>query len=216
MKNLFLALSIVFASVAVFAQQDQKAKEILDRVSTKTKAFSTVKVKFEFTRENIEEKTKESSTGELNLKGNKYVLAFLNNTIICDSKTIWTYMKEANEVTVSNLDEKESSVFNPAKMLTIYETGFKYKYIQERFDGGRALHVIDLFPIDIQKSEYSRVRLEIDKDKDQIYRVSYFSKDENRFYILVKEMKTNADMPDTMFGFDKSKYAGVEIVDMRE
>lgn len=216
MKKTAILVSLLIGTLLCFGQNDEKAKQILDQVSAKTKSYSTINVKFDFVHENVEEDMKENTAGELSLKGNKYLLGFMNNTIICDSKTIWTYMKDANEVNISTLDEDEETVFNPAKMLTIYETGFKYKFIQERFEAGHALYIIDLYPVDVENSDYSRVRLEIDKDKNQIHKINYFSKDENRFIIMVKEFTINPDLNDSLFTFDKSKYPGVEVVDMRE
>lgn len=215
MKKSCVSLLLIIAFSFAFGQNDEKAKLILEELSKKTKSFSSIKVNFEFIHENIEEEIMEKTVGELSLKGNKYLLAFMNNTIFCDSKTIWTYMKDANEVNVSTLDDSEETIFNPAKMFSIYETGFKYKFIQERFESGKALNIIDLYPQDVQNSDYSRVRLEIDKDKNQIYKINYFSKDENRFYIIVKDFSANIEMDDAIFVFDTEKYPGVEVIDLR-
>lgn len=206
-----LSLSVLTLS----AQQDPKAKTILDQVSAKTKAYSTIQVEYLFTHENIQENIKETSQGKLNLKGNKYVLDFLGNTIFCDGTTVNSYIKDANEVNISSISEDSESLFNPAKMLTAYENGFKYKFEGERFEKGRALVVIDLFPEKVAESEFSKVRLTVDKDKFQIVSISYFGKDENRFVIDVVKFVPNTVMADNMFTFDKAKYPNVEIVDMR-
>lgn len=197
------------------AQHDQKAKEILDKVSINTKSYSTIKVEYSLTHENVQDNKKETSMGTLELKGNKYKLLFLGNTIFCDSKTVWTYLKESNEVNISSIGEDDDDMFNPATMLTIYEKGFKYKFIQERFEKGIALYVIDLIPEDINNVSYSRVRLSINKDKSEIFMIQYFGKDENRFTIEVKKLEKNIPMNDAMFVFDKAKYPNVEVVDLR-
>nr|HPH16062.1 outer membrane lipoprotein-sorting protein [Bacteroidales bacterium] len=101
------------------------------------------------------------------------------------------------------------------KMLTIYETGFKYKFIQERFEQNRAIYIIDLFPKEVEKSEYSRVRLYINKDKSQIWKVEYFAKDKNTYTIIVNSFETNTPMNDADFKFDKAKHPGVQIIDER-
>lgn len=215
MKRILLSLVTLCVCVGVNAQHDEKAKEILDKVSVKTKSYSTIKIDYLLTHENIEENIKESSAGTLELKGSKYKLTFMGNTIYCDSQTIWTYLKEANEVNISTIDEDDEEIFNPATMLTIYESGFKYKFIQERFERGRALYVLDLYPEDVENTSYSKVRLYIEKDKSQIFQIHYFSKDENRFILEVKDIKTNQPMAESMFVFDKAKYPGVEVIDLR-
>lgn len=215
MKRLAVFIAALFAITSMYAQYDQKAKEILDKVSVKTKSYSTIKIEYVLTHENIEENIKESSNGTLDLKGNMYKLLFMGNTIMCDSKTVWTYLKEANEVNISSIEEEDDEMFNPATMLSIYEEGFKYKFMQERFERGRALYIIDLYPEDVENTAYSKVRLYIDKDKYQIFQIHYFSKDENRFIIELKDFKSDVSMPDTMFQFDKKNYPGVEVVDLR-
>ncbi len=206
-----LSLSVLVLS----AQQDPKAKEVLDKVSAKTKGYSSIQVEYLFTHENIQEEIKETSQGKLSLKGNKYVLEFMGNTVYCDGKTINSYVKDANEVNISSISEDSESLFNPAKMFTAYEKGFKYKFEGERFEKGRALVIVDLFPEKINDSEYSKVRLMIDKDKNQIVSISYFGKDANRFTIDVVKMVPNTAMDDSMFIFNKDKFPGVEVVDMR-
>lgn len=214
MKKILFGI-FVLGIMKLSAQYDAKAKQILDNVSTKTKSYSTIKVDYMLTHENIQENIKESSQGTLELKGSKYKLGFMGNTIFCDAKTVWTFMKSSNEVNISTVEEGGEDVFNPATMLTIYEKGFKYKFIQERFEAGRALYVIDLFPEKVDKTSYSKIRLNIDKDKNQIIQLQYFSKDENRFIIDVKKFEPNVALSDALFVFDKTKYPGVEVVDLR-
>lgn len=214
----FLIVSSCFFSVS-YSQNSgtsNKAKTILDNVSSKTKSYSTIKVGFTFIHETKESTGKVDKTnGTLQLKGQKYQLSLLGNTLYCDGTTLWTHMIEEKEVTIANIEGHKDEIFNPAKMLTIYETGFKYKFIQERFDQGRALYVIDLFPKDVEKSEYTKVRLYINKDKSQIWKIEYFAKDQNKYTIIVNSFETNTAMGDSIFKFDKTKFPGVTITDER-
>jgi len=209
--TLLLSLSIL----ASYAQQDSQAKEILDKVSAKTKSYSTITVEYTFIHENVEDDIKEASNGKLSLKGNKYVLNFMSNTVFCDSKTIWSYIKDANEVNISAIEDDSESLFNPANMFSVYEKGFKYSFVSERFEKGHALQVIDLFPENVEECEYSKVRLSIDKDKSQIFKINYFGKDANRFIIEVTKFVPNEPMSDDTFLFNKENFPGVEIIDMR-
>lgn len=209
--TILLSLSVLTLS----AQQDPKAKEVLDKVSAKTKAYTSMQVEYLFTHENIQDKTKETSQGKLSLKGNKYVLDFMGNTVYCDGTTVYSYIKASNEVNVSSIEGDSESLFNPAKMFTAYQKGFKYKFEGERFEKGRALVIVDLFPEKINESEYSKVRLSIDKDKSQIVTINYFGKDANRFEINVTKLVPNTPLDDNLFVFKKDKFPGVEVVDMR-
>ncbi len=213
-KALIVLLTLSFMGAQ--AQYDKKAKDILDKVSAKNKTYTSERVDFLYIHENVNEKTKNVKNGTLVLKGNKYKLDLMGNTIYCDAKTIWSYVKESNEVNISNVADQESSLFDPSKMFTIYQKGFKYKFIREKFENNRALYEIELYPEKVSESEYSKVRLLVDKDKMQLYLIQYFAKDANRVTIEIQKIVPNEAIADNSFIFDKTKYPKVEIVDMRQ
>jgi len=218
MKKIILLASVIFVSlVNLTAQYDKKAKNILDEVSEKTKSYTSISAKFKFIHKNIQENINNESQGVLELKGNKYRLKFMGNTFYCNGKIIWSHIEANEELNISEIDEEEPNILNPATMFTMYQKGYKYKFIQERFEEGRAVNIIDLFPENIEDSEFSRVRLGIDKDKKQIISVEYFSKDENRFIIKIVEYKTNVTIDDSIFTLEESEYPkGITVIDLRE
>lgn len=215
MKKIISLLSVLaICSVAVFGQNTKNAKEILDKVSQKTKSYSSINITYSLVHTSPDGKT-DKANGSLLMKGNKYQLSVLDNILYCDGKNLWTYMVEEKEVVVSTVDNGDSDMMNPAKVLTMYEKGFKYKFIQDRFEASRAIYVIDLYPEDIDNSEYSKVRLSIDKDKSQLWKAEYFAKDGNKYTITVNTFKVNEQIPDASFTFDKAKNPGVKIIDER-
>jgi len=215
MKHLLLILFFL-ATANIFAQSG-KAKSILDKVSEKTKAYTTIKTDFTFTHRNIQEDIEEDMQGSITLKGNKYVLKLDPVVITSDAKHIWNYNKESQEVIMNDFDNDEENMLNPSNMFTMYKKGFKYKFIQERFESGRPLYIIDLYPQKVADSEYSKIQLHIDKDKMQIFQINYFGKDENRFIIKLINYKVNEDIPDSTFELSKKSYPkGTEFTDLTE
>jgi outer membrane lipoprotein-sorting protein len=212
--TLIIAAALILFNCA-WAQQDAKAKTILDKVSAKTKSYATIKIGFTFEHKTKDATQKSDKTaGTLLLKGSKYQLSIMGNTIYNDGKTMWTHMIEEKEVSIANVAD-QGEAFNPAKMLTIYEKGFKYKFVQERFESNRAVYVIDLFPEDVKNSEFSSVRLYILKDKSQIWKLEYFAKDKNIYVITVNTFEPNVTLSDATFVFDKAKFPGVAVIDER-
>jgi len=218
MKKLIAYTLIAITSISFASAQTNaaKAKEILDKVSAKTKSYSTINVEFSFTQM-TKDGTQDGNTanGTLKLKGEKYFLNLLDNNLYSNGKTLWTYAVADNECSIQNIEGESDGYFNPAKMLTMYETGFKYKFIQERFEGGRAIYVIDLYPKDVKESEFSKVQLILDKDKSQIVKIEYHKKDKNKFILKVNKFVTNTTLEDSTFTFDKTKHPGVVIIDER-
>ncbi len=194
---------------------DPKAKTILDQVSTKTKAYKTIQAEFGIIIDNKQAKSKDSKKGTIWIKANKYKVDLASSIIFNDGKTQWSYMKDANEVNVTTPDPNDDSSLNPAKMFTIYEKGYKIRFIAEKFEGSRALYEIELYPINLKK-DFTKITLKIDKTKMQIFSMKRFGKDGTDYLIEVVKMETDKDMLDAMFTFDKTKFPKVEINDLRD
>jgi len=96
----------------------------------------------------------------------------------------------------------------------MYQTGFKFKFIRDKFENNRALYDIDIFPISLEKP-YSRIKFLIDKTKMQIFSVEYYGKDGNTYTIEINKLQSDLPMEDNIFTFDKAKFPKVEVVDMR-
>jgi len=205
---------LTICTAVVFGQNTKNAKEILDKVSQKTKSYSTINLTYSLVHTSPDG-ANDKTTGTMLMKGKKYKLSILDNVLYCDGTTLWTHMVEEKEVVVSKADNDDSGMLNPSTVLTMYEKGFKYKFIQDRFEGSRAIYVIDLYPENVEKSEYSKVRLSIDKDKSQLWKAEYFAKDGNKYTITVNTFKVNEQIPDASFVFDKAKNPGVKVIDER-
>lgn len=215
MKKIISVLSMLtICTAVVFGQNTKNAKEILDKVSQKTKSYSTINLTYSLVHTSPDG-ANDKTTGTMLMKGKKYKLSILDNVLYCDGTTLWTHMVEEKEVVVSKADNDDSGMLNPSTVLTMYEKGFKYKFIQDRFEGSRAIYVIDLYPENVEKSEYSKVRLSIDKDKSQLWKAEYFAKDGNKYTITINTFKVNEQIPDASFVFDKAKNPGVKVIDER-
>src|ERR1035437_1360591 len=217
---LICCVSFLFAQMPK-EEIDAKAKGILDEVAAKTKTYTSIKTEFTSVMEkqetNIKSKVTESQTGTLQLKGTKYKLEFKGQTIFCDSKTQWTYIKESNEVQINNApDPNATDNPNPVNIFTIYEKGYKYKYEKEDVVNGRKVDIVNLYPLDAAKKAYHTIRLTIDKVKKEIIVVKILNKNGTFNTITVKNFTPNSEMPDTMFTFNKADYKGVEVVDLRD
>ena len=222
--SLFVSCFLFVASAK--AQQpkevvDAKAKAILDDVAKQTKTYTSIKTDFTSVTEkqvtNTESKVTDTQSGTLSLKGKEYKLEFKGQTIFCDSKTQWTYIKESNEVQINNApDPTATDNINPVNIFTLYEKGYKYKYEKEDVVGGAKVDIISLYPTDPEKKSYHTIRLTIDKVKKQIIAVKIMNKNGTSNTINVKNFTTNSEMADAMFIFNKADYKGVEVVDLRD
>jgi outer membrane lipoprotein carrier protein len=205
-KNIVIAL-LSFGSIAsVSAQNDPKAKAILDDLSAKTKAYTSIKAEFTFVTEK-KDKTKDSQEGKIATKGNKYKLEIPGHEIYSDGKKVWDFIKSANEVQVKDVEAGSEDAINPTTIFTMYEKGFKYK-----FDGEDATtQTISLFPENPDKKKYHTIKLYIDKNKKQITSVKMMMKDGSTQTYTIKSFTPNAAIPDTDFTFNVKAHPGVSV-----
>jgi outer membrane lipoprotein-sorting protein len=215
MRIAALAITLMMAFQAG-AQTDEaaKAKEILNKVSAKTKQYQSIKADFSFELENLQDKIKETQDGSILLKGGKYRITLMGVVNYYDGKTLATWMKDAGEVNISEPDMSDETMLNPANIFTIYEKGFKLKYIGEKTIAGKTMYEIDLYPEDRNKP-FSRVKLMINKEAMQIHSFMQQGKDGNNYTITLKKMETNVAAADSDFVFNKSANPKVQVIDLR-
>ena len=213
MKRIFCFLLLGILSLNLSAQ-DNKAKEILDKVSAKNKGYKSIMAEFTFSLDNEEEDIHEVSDGNIILKGNKYRLKLMGVDTYFDGTNIYSHIIDADEVNVSVPDEEEEESLNPAKIFSIYENGFTQKYVSEEKSGNTNFHIIDLFPLDTDK-EFSYVRLKINTTTNQIESLKSVGKDGNNISILLKKLVPNIEFNDSDFVFDTKANPDVEVNDMR-
>jgi outer membrane lipoprotein-sorting protein len=57
--------------------------------------------------------------------------------------------------------------------------------------------------------------VEIDKTSKNIVSTKVFEKNGNRYTYTITSMKTNTDIPESVFVFDQKKYPNAELIDLR-
>ena len=216
MKKFYLTGIAIAISLLSTAQvkNDPAAKAILDAVSTKFKTFTTVQATFTYLVENAAGKSKANKKGSIKMKGTKYWVSFGGQEIFCNGTTVWNYDKSDNEVTISKLDAS-SGMITPQKLFTnFYDKDFLYMLNGEKKVGAKTLQEIEMTPVDKSKP-FFKVYDQVDKTAKTIYSTKVLENAGNRYTYTVGTMKTNQTLADNQFVFDKTKYPGVEEVDLR-
>lgn len=199
-----------------FSYSQDKAKEILDKVSTKMKSYETIISQFDFILENPSENIKEKHSGKIYLKGDKYKLELMNVETYYDGKTQYSYLQDVNEVNISEPDPSEEDFLNPTKLFTIYEDNFLRKFISEKSENSKQVLLIELIPENLDQ-EYSKVHLKIDKKTYHIISLKAFGLEGDNTIISLESFETNKPLDDKLFAVDlqNPKYKDVEVIDMR-
>ncbi len=214
MKKSF-SLLLLAASLALpaAAQQDPKAGKILDQMSAKYQALKAFQASFTQTLENPSAKVKQNINGDIMVSGPKFHLKFTGQEVINNGTTTWTYLKNENEVNISDSDP-DSQEMSPSQIYTMYKKGYKYTYVQQVTEGGEVLDVIELVP-ESRQNDVFKVRLKVRKKDTSLKSWQMFKKNGNQLTFLIKNFKPNPPTNASTFSFDKAKYKGVKVVDLR-
>jgi outer membrane lipoprotein carrier protein len=211
MKKIF---TLAVAAQTNPTKSDPEAKKILDAVSAKFKTFASPQASFTYQVENAQGKALSTKRGTVVMKGNKFKVSMDGMEIFSDGKTVWNYDKSANEVTVNNLAESGSGM-TPQKVFTnFYDKDFFYKLNGTKKAGSKTLQEIELTPTD-KTRPYHKVYVLVDKAANTISSAKFLEKSGGRYSYIVNGIKPNAAIADAEFVFNKSKYPGVEVVDLR-
>jgi len=211
---LVLATTLFVAGAQTSIKNDPDAKKILDKVSAKFKTYKSPQAAFSYQVENAQGKVLSTKKGTVRMSGSKYYVSMGGLEIFSDGRTSWSYDKSANEVTVNGVDAAGNNM-TPQKLFTnFYDKDFLYKLNGEKKIGGKKVQEIEMTPID-KTRPFHKVYVYVDKDANTIYSTKFLEKSGNRYSYTINSLKPNVATSDADFAFDKKKYPGVEVVDLR-
>ena len=195
-------------------KSDPRAKAILDRLKKNFEKNRSSEVSFDLIIELVGQK-QEKQKGKFIQSGKKFYATSNDQEIFCDGKTVWMYMKDANEVQVNTFDPNATDeLMTPQRIIKMYETGeYMYAITGEETIGNKKLTNIEFKPKN-KNSEYSKIRLGIDKTDNPDY-IKVFSKNSSTFTLVFKEVLFNKAYQNDSFAFNAKKYPGVHIEDLR-
>lgn len=205
-----LLLTAMFLFTFSIQAQDKKAKDLLDQVTAKVKSYNNIAIDFKYSLNNAKENINQDSKGNVTMKGNQYVLNFMGVTKIFDGKKTYTIVPEDEEITISTVNEKDDNAITPSKMLTFFNTGYKYNMDILQNVKGRKIQYIKLVPLNA-KDHRKEVLLGIDVQTKHIYNLIEVGKKGTKTTLTVNSFKTNQPLSKNQFTFAGSKYPNYYI-----
>ena len=209
MKKQFLITAILLFSLSIQAQ-DKKAKDLLDQVTSLVKSYDNIIIDFKYSLNNAKENINQDSKGNVIMKGNQFVLNFMGVTKIFDGKKSYTIVPEDEEVTISTVNEKDNSAITPSKMLTFFNSGYKFSMDILQDIKGRKIQYIKLVPTN-SKDQRKEILLGIDIQTKHIYNLIEMGKKGTKTTLTVNSFKTNQPLSKNQFTFVASKYPNYYI-----
>jgi outer membrane lipoprotein-sorting protein len=204
-KTCFILVAIAMLMSFGVQAQDKKAKALLDEVTSKIKGYDNIIIDFKYSLNNLKENINQESKGNVTMKGNMYVLNLMGVTKMFDGKKTYTINPEDEEVSISKLNEKDDNAITPSKMLTFFNTGYKFNWDILQNVKGRKIQYIKLTP-NSSKDQRKEILLGIDIQTKNIYNLIEVGKNGTKTTLTVNSFKTNQPLSKNQFIFDASKY----------
>jgi len=214
MRKIAVLMMMAVMAVAASAQNvDGGANDLMKKVSQQYQKYSSMQ--FHYTLKTTkDDKTLGVSQGDFCLKGSKYKTNFAGVQYFCDGVSIWSYDKSANEVSIYEYDpDDDQNLMNPQRILKDWSAQFRAKFIRDEFQNNVQYSIVDLTPKTAQS--YYRIRVYIVKTSLKIAKIAVYEKDNTIYTYSIEQFKSDIPLDDKIFVFDKSKYPGVEVNDMR-
>ena len=198
MKRIGIIMVAALMSMGSFAQS---AKAVLDKAAATITAQSGVKANFKMTTANG------STSGTIAIKGKKFYATTPQAKVWFDGKTQWTYLKNNDEVNVSNPTEAQLQAINPYNFIHLYKRGYTYTmntagtdYVIHLVANSTDRKIKELF-ISVNKKTYQPKQVKMLQGK------KWTTFDINS---IKKE-----SIPDSQFRFNAKDFPKAEVIDLR-
>ncbi len=180
----------------------QDAKSVLDKCAAVVSAKEGVQASF-----SMESAQYGTASGTISIKGQKFHAATPVATMWFDGKTQWTYLKNNDEVSVTNPTESQLQAINPYNFINLYKSGFKqtmttagssYSVHLTATDAKRKIQ--EMF-ITIDKKSYTPSEVKLRQgSKWTTFHISNFKK---------------VALSDSEFRFNSKDFPTAEVIDLR-
>jgi outer membrane lipoprotein-sorting protein len=203
MKKYLIIFTFLFSGNFAFSQSN-KAVPYIDAMQKKFKSMTSFVANFTYQSDGGG-----TMTGSITVKGNKFRLKTSGQEIFNNGKEVSTYIKEINEVNISNFDPSEGDL-SPAKIYSFDKKAYKMNLVS---DAG-SLVKIDLSP-NAKSAQVQKISIQINKSDSNVKEWTIVNKSGKKQNFKVTKLSPNAGVDDKFFSFDKKTFPGVEINDLR-
>ena len=149
-------------------------------------------------------------SGNIFLNGNRF--AFTTDEMECgyDGETLWSYIKNNEEINLSLPEEDEIININPYLLLKNYNSRFKCSFAGKNGD----LETILLTPKN-NTDNIQSVKITINSKLLYPTRIEVVNKDSSKIVIKVANYNSRINVDSSKFIFDKKRFPNIEVIDLR-
>lgn len=207
MKNLMNLLLLLGMSLSLAAQDAEIQKNMETLISKYSDAEA---LSLNFTLEIQEaEAGAEIIDGKFYQKNGNFFLESSYQTVLSDGKTAWIYIPSNEEIQIVTADEDESTMSPQTMLKSFYSEDYEAREVEAE----SGLKAYEFKPT--QEDDIFKVRMTYYPRSMKVKSIEAFEKNGNRYKMSLASQNFSAELEDSMFVFDKKKYPGIHIEDLR-
>lgn len=206
MRNAVIFL--LFILPACLPAQQGDADILLGKAIAAMKADAAVRMDYIYNVYDEDNDIVQSDKGVMKLDGDKYALLMDNMKVWCDGSVQWCYMKEIDEIYITDASSDEAQSLSPLCVMEHYREN-STKSLERQ--GG--VDVVSLKPV--QDGQVSKVELFFDSKNIRLKAMYVYMNGLGRVEALLEKYTPSCNFEAASYECPVKELPGAEIVDMR-
>lgn len=205
MRKLFSILVIGALSLLHAQAARMSAAQVMDRTAACFTADKSYRASFNASSGG------QTTTGTLELKGEKFRLRSGELVVWYDGTTQWSYLTDTREVNISEPTPEELVEINPFVILA----NFRKNYNARLLDSAKDTYRIDLTPKNADNSQIKRAIVTVGASAFLPREIAVTLSDGKVIAIRISRIDSGVNLPASTFVFSAKEYPKAEIIDLR-
>lgn len=209
MRNLFFVF-LAMLQLPLFAQNEEvDADIVLDKALASIKANLPVRMDYDYKVFDDNTELLLNDKGIIYIDDNRYALLMQDMKVWCDGETQWSYMREINEVYITDAAADEAQNLSPLYVMEHYREGFSRSAVSK--DGFTAVMLKAMN----EDSDVECVLLLISEENYRLVSMIISMPGQGAVEVNLDGYVADCGVADDVFACPLDDYRDAEIIDMR-
>lgn len=205
MKSLKSLLALLLITVSSLAMAQKTADQVMKNVVDNIKKHNNIEISIDYKIINQAAGINENENGSITLQGEAYKITLPDQTVISDGKSVWTYLPDNEEVTIT----EDDGTMSPLKLVETYK---HHKTVFAKSDKGKGLRIIEIINSD---NNIEKITVIVDENKNEIQSFTLNDSEGSKHVITLKEYSYDKTLGKSFFKPSEADFPDAEVIDMR-
>lgn len=202
-RKVLIISAFLLSAVCIYAAQSDDAS-LIRQCAAKIKSAPSLNVSYTVTADG------NTAGGVLVLQGDMFTISSPGMVSWYDGKTQWTYSSQIGEVNIITPTPEELQQINPLAIVKSFSSGYTTQLLKS--PAGKS--IVRLTSKNA-KSDITSADITIDNTTLYPTRIVLTMSNRQKVTIDIKSVNRGGKLPTENFRFDKKRYPGVQVVDLR-